>query len=55
MFAERVLFHDASQTRGARRSNGHSKRDTLDIPSYWKEKKLLKHGDNVMRFLILAS
>ena len=29
---------------------GHSKRDTLDIPARWHEKKMLKHGDNVMRF-----
>jgi 16S rRNA (guanine966-N2)-methyltransferase len=32
---------------------GHSKRDTLDIPANWHEKKMLKHGDNVMRFLRL--
>lgn len=30
---------------------GHAKRDTLSIPHKWFEKKLLKHGDNVMRFL----
>ena len=30
---------------------GHSKRDTLEIPVIWKEKKLMRHGDNVMRFL----
>jgi len=30
---------------------GHAKRDTLTIPELWSEKKLLKHGDNVMRFL----
>ncbi len=30
---------------------GHSKRDTLELPSPWREKKLLKHGDSVMRFL----
>lgn len=29
---------------------GHTKRDTLDIPNWWFEKKLLKHGDSVMRF-----
>ena len=29
---------------------GHSKRDTLEIPAWWQEKKLLKHGDNIMRF-----
>lgn len=29
---------------------GHTKRDTLEIPTIWIEKKLLKHGDSVMRF-----
>ena len=29
---------------------GHTKRDTLDIPVFWREKKMLKHGDSVMRF-----
>jgi 16S rRNA (guanine966-N2)-methyltransferase len=30
---------------------GHTKRDTLTLPAYWSEKKMLKHGDTVMRFL----
>jgi 16S rRNA (guanine(966)-N(2))-methyltransferase RsmD len=30
---------------------GHTKRDTLEIPSFWHERKLMKHGDSVMRFL----
>jgi 16S rRNA (guanine966-N2)-methyltransferase len=30
---------------------GHSKRDTLSLPDFWHEKKLLKHGDSLMRFL----
>jgi 16S rRNA (guanine966-N2)-methyltransferase len=30
---------------------GHTKRDTLSFPENWKEKKMLKHGDTVMRFL----
>ncbi|MFM8879600.1 MAG: 16S rRNA (guanine(966)-N(2))-methyltransferase RsmD [Verrucomicrobiota bacterium] len=30
---------------------GHTKRDTLEIPSAWKERKELRHGDTVMRFL----
>jgi 16S rRNA (guanine966-N2)-methyltransferase len=30
---------------------GHTKRDTLEIPEGWHEKKLLKHGDTVMRLL----
>lgn len=29
---------------------GHTKRDTLEIPLIWREIKLLKHGDSVMRF-----
>jgi len=29
---------------------GHTKRDTLEIPAFWREKKLMKHGDSVMRF-----
>ncbi len=33
---------------------GHSKRDTLEVPSWWSEQKLLKHGDNLMRFLMAA-
>lgn len=30
---------------------GHTKRDTLSLPAFWQERKLLKHGDSVMRFL----
>jgi 16S rRNA (guanine(966)-N(2))-methyltransferase RsmD len=30
---------------------GHTKRDTLSLPEWWQEKKLLKHGDSLMRFL----
>lgn len=33
---------------------GHTKRDTLDMPPVWHEKKVLKHGDSIMRFLELA-
>jgi 16S rRNA (guanine966-N2)-methyltransferase len=29
---------------------GHTKRDTLSIPEFWRETKLLKHGDSLMRF-----
>lgn len=29
---------------------GHTKRDTLTIPTYWTERKMLKHGDTVIRF-----
>lgn len=30
---------------------GHTKRDTLSLPSTWEEVKVLKHGDSMMRFL----
>lgn len=30
---------------------GHSKRDQLTLPSRWQERKLLKHGDSLFRFL----
>ena len=33
---------------------GHSKRDTLELPEFWRETKELKHGDTVMRFLQTA-
>ena len=33
---------------------GHSKRDTLTLPGCWQERKLLKHGDSIMRFLAVA-
>jgi 16S rRNA (guanine966-N2)-methyltransferase len=33
---------------------GHSKRDTLSIPETWRETKLLKHGDSLMRFFSAA-
>jgi 16S rRNA (guanine966-N2)-methyltransferase len=29
---------------------GHTKRDTLSIPEVWREIKVLKHGDSMMRF-----
>jgi len=34
---------------------GHTKRDTLEIPAVWQEKKLLKHGDTVIRFFEVMS
>ena len=34
---------------------GHTKRDTLSVPEFWREKKLLKHGDSFMRFLSPAN
>jgi len=30
---------------------GHTKRDTLTLPSQWRERKALRHGDSVLRFL----
>jgi 16S rRNA (guanine966-N2)-methyltransferase len=30
---------------------GHARRDTLTLPSCWREQKALKHGDSMMRFL----
>ena len=29
----------------------HTKRDTLSVPDFWEERKMLKHGDTIMRFL----
>jgi 16S rRNA (guanine966-N2)-methyltransferase len=34
---------------------GHTKRDTLSFPDEWLEKKTLKHGDTMMRFLYLET
>lgn len=31
---------------------GHTRRDTLEIPSFWKERRELKHGDTVIRMLV---
>jgi len=33
---------------------GHTKRDTLSVPACWKEIKIMKHGDSMMRFLETA-
>ena len=35
---------------GGRFILGHARRDTLEIPPAWREVKVLKHGDSVMRF-----
>ncbi|MGA2656821.1 MAG: 16S rRNA (guanine(966)-N(2))-methyltransferase RsmD [Verrucomicrobiota bacterium] len=29
---------------------GHAKRDTLSLPDHWREAKVLRHGDSIMRF-----
>jgi 16S rRNA (guanine966-N2)-methyltransferase len=34
---------------------GHTKRDTLSIPDIWHERKLLKHGDTIMRFFAVLA
>jgi 16S rRNA (guanine966-N2)-methyltransferase len=33
---------------------GHTKRDTLTMMAPWRDRKLLRHGDSVMRFLEVA-
>jgi 16S rRNA (guanine966-N2)-methyltransferase len=33
---------------------GHARRDTLSLPAVWQEKKALKHGDSMMRFLTVG-
>jgi 16S rRNA (guanine(966)-N(2))-methyltransferase RsmD len=30
---------------------GHTKRDTLELPGVWHERKMMRHGDTVMRIL----
>jgi 16S rRNA (guanine966-N2)-methyltransferase len=39
---------------GGRFILGHTKRDTLELVAPWREVKMLKHGDTVMRFLSAA-
>ena len=34
---------------------GHAKRDTLEVPAVWEERKVMKHGDSWMRFLRLLT
>lgn len=34
---------------------GHAKRDTLEVPPSWDERKVMKHGDSWMRFLRLPA
>lgn len=33
---------------------GHARRDTLQLPPVWDERKFMKHGDSIMRFLAVA-
>jgi len=53
-FAQELLDHPrlpALLNPGGLFVLGHSKRDTLDLTPAWRERKLLKHGDSIMRFL----
>lgn len=34
---------------------GQTKRDTLEVPAHWREKKSLKHGDTLMRFFLASA
>ena len=34
---------------------GHARRDTVETPLPWRERKIMKHGDNMMRFLELPA
>ena len=34
---------------------GHARRDTLTLPSWWREQKALRHGDSIMLFLARES
>lgn len=34
---------------------GHTRRDTLELPLPWSERKLLKHGDTIIRVLNLPA
>jgi 16S rRNA (guanine966-N2)-methyltransferase len=40
---------------GGRFVLGHARRDTVEIPGPWRERKEMKHGDNMMRFLELPA
>ena len=55
-FAQQLL-DDATLPKllapGGRFVLGHTKRDTLELMAPWKEVKMLKHGDSVMRFFEL--
>lgn len=53
-FAQKLLddpFLPTLLTDGGVFVLGHSKRDTLEIPPAWRELKVLKHGDSIMRIL----
>ncbi len=53
-FAQRLLDDPhlpAVLAPGGRLVLGHARRDTLAVPTAWREARALKHGDSVMRFL----
>jgi len=53
-FAQRLLDDEhlpALLEKGGLFVLGHSKRDTLDLPGAWAERKVLKHGDSNIRIL----
>jgi 16S rRNA (guanine966-N2)-methyltransferase len=53
-FAQRLLDDDALPrllAPGGLFVLGHARRDTLALPLRWRERKFMKHGDSVMRFL----
>ncbi|MBI3417407.1 MAG: RsmD family RNA methyltransferase [Verrucomicrobia bacterium] len=56
-FAQRLL-DDADLPRLLAPSGlfvlGHTKRDSLTLPPCWREKKAMRHGDSMMRFLTAA-
>ncbi len=52
-FAQRLLDEPKLPSllaSGGRFILGHARRDTLTFPEYWREEKLLKHGDSLMCF-----
>ena len=34
---------------------GHARRDTLSVPGVWEERKLLRHGDSIMRMMSVSN
>lgn len=53
-FAQRLLDDENLPrvlTAGGLFVLGHARRDTLSVPERWRERKFMRHGDSVMRFL----
>jgi 16S rRNA (guanine966-N2)-methyltransferase len=56
-FSQRVLDDPnlpTLMTDGGLLVLGHAKRDSVEIPPTWDERKVLKHGDSVFRMLTVA-